>query len=218
MGCRFMCVVFWSAIVLLLVNVYLLLSLGAEHSSFISWEARNAAHLRETVSTRSVETDEPPPKKLAVIVPTHSGDFADTIKSLEKWPATCSLDTLTHVDLVIYKAEDFDPKIEEKVRFLYAKESCFLVPRETRGERSKSGGLPILNLPSQRRCSNNLLVAPWIEQVLPRFRNTAGRCFADTRMVYANLTKEVRGGLLRSETFFFQSCACCICICTSYVD
>lgn len=100
-SCRFLGVIFWAAIALLLINAVLLLSLGAESSS----------RLRES----SPKLTRSPAKKLAVIVPTHAGDLAETIKSLEEWPTTCSSDTLHHVDLVIYKAEDFDEATETHV-------------------------------------------------------------------------------------------------------
>lgn len=97
-SCRFLCVIFWAAIALLVINVYLLLSLG------LGWEAKKHA-----LSTSQQD------RKLAVIVPTHAGDLAETIESLKKWPTACSPDTLHHVDLVIYKAEGFDETTEKEV-------------------------------------------------------------------------------------------------------
>lgn len=123
--CRFLCVIFWSAIVLLLANVYLLLSLvrSEQNPAVLVWEAKRAVYVvRERVVTASRIVNEPA-KKLAVVVPTNEGNLSDTIDALEKWPIACSPDTLQHVDLVIYKAEDFDEATENQVSHLF---SCLL--------------------------------------------------------------------------------------------
>lgn len=83
-----------------------------------------------------------PMKRLAVVVPMHSGDLSETLKALDHWPTECTADTVAHVDLLIYKAE---PKDEDSEKV-----------------------------------------------TLPLVRDKAGKCFASTRMVYAELTKEVR--------------------------
>ena len=81
-------------------------------------------------------------RRLAVVVPTHAGDLEETLKAVESWPTECASDTLEHVDLVIYKAEQKDEASEN--------------------------------------------------ETLARFRQVAGLCFARTRMVYGELTEEVR--------------------------
>lgn len=80
-------------------------------------------------------------KRLAVVVPTHKGDFAKALASLAKWPTRCSPITRAHVDLILYKAEAQDE--------------------------ASTAALSVLE-------------------------DTAGRCFADTKMVYGSLTEEVR--------------------------
>lgn len=48
---------------------------------------------------------------------------------------------------------------------------------------------------------------PTEKNILPRLRETAGRCFAYTRMVYASLTKEVRGCLRRQACKVYDTVA-----------
>lgn len=47
-------------------------------------------------------------RKLAVVVPMHHGDVARAMESMQKWPATCSRDSLIAMDLVLYYAELVD--------------------------------------------------------------------------------------------------------------
>lgn len=49
-----------------------------------------------------------PRKRLAVVVPTHRGDFSKALASLAKWPTRCSPITQANVDLILYKAEAQD--------------------------------------------------------------------------------------------------------------
>lgn len=84
--------------------------------------------------------DEQPTHRLAVVVPTHSGDLQKAIESLGRWPTKCHSLTLEHADLILYYA----------------------------------GG-------SSRR----------VASALPRLAQTGGKCFAETRLVLAKLTKKV---------------------------
>lgn len=121
-----------AAIVLLLFNVYLLVSLRATRdpsSSLLGGALKNT------------KTWKGSNMRLAVVVPTHAGDLPETLKSLENWPTTCSSETLRYVDLIIYKAEAPDDAMEK--------------------------------------------------EALPLFRETAGTCFANTKIVYGDLSKEV---------------------------
>lgn len=43
-------------------------------------------------------------RELAIVVPTHDGDIARAVVSMKRWPTTCSLVTLTRVDLIVYHA------------------------------------------------------------------------------------------------------------------
>lgn len=80
--------------------------------------------------------------RLAVVVPVYEGDLDKSLKSMALWPKVCHEETLSKVDLVLYKAE-----------------------REDEGTRES----------------------------LPRaLEETAGECFAETKVVYANLKDEVR--------------------------
>ncbi|CAM9634328.1 unnamed protein product, partial [Scytosiphon promiscuus] len=127
----FLRLVLWSAVALLLLNAYLLLSFGSP-TSLVGLRTKKGSHRSKGGKGEH--------RLLGVVVPTHAGDTVETIQSLEKWPSKCTEDTLAHVDLVIYKAEEYDRRIEN--------------------------------------------------ELLPRFRATAGRCFADTRIVFGGLSKE----------------------------
>lgn len=43
-------------------------------------------------------------RRLAVVVPAHSGDLRRALASLARWPKACSRVTLQHVELVLYYA------------------------------------------------------------------------------------------------------------------
>lgn len=92
-------------------------------------------------ATRWNEAGSSAGKRLAVVVPTHMGDFAKALASLAKWPTRCSSITRTHVDLILYKAEAPDP--------------------------ASTAALSVLE-------------------------DTAGRCFANTKIIFGALTDQVR--------------------------
>lgn len=79
-------------------------------------------------------------RRLAVVVPTHSGDLRKAMQSLDKWPKKCHRLTLGNADLILYYA----------------------------GGKSKR-----------------------VEAILPSLAASGGKCFANTSIVFANLTKEV---------------------------
>ena len=130
--CRLLSILVSAAIVLLLFNVYLLVSLRL---------ARDPSKSLLGGTLKNTKTWKGSNMRLAVVVPTHAGDLPETLKSLENWPNKCSLETMHYVDLVIYKAEGPDDATEK--------------------------------------------------EALPRFRETAGKCFANTKIVYGDLSKEV---------------------------
>lgn len=57
-------------------------------------------------------------ERLAVVVPVHQGDIHKALRSLEKWPVSCSSITRGNVDLVLYKAEAEDSSSKAVVQFL----------------------------------------------------------------------------------------------------
>lgn len=95
---------------LLLLNAYLLLTLGSP-ASLVAVRGKREAHRGKGANRQH--------RLLGVVVPTHAGDTVETIQSLEKWPSKCTDDTLANVDLVIYKAEAYDSRIENEARTEY---------------------------------------------------------------------------------------------------
>lgn len=104
----FLRLVLWSAVALLFLNAYLLLSFGFPTSSLVSLREKKGAQQGRDVRGKH--------RLLGVVVPTHAGDTVETIQSLEKWPTKCTEDTLTYVDLIIYKAEAYDRRMENEAR------------------------------------------------------------------------------------------------------
>lgn len=138
-------VVFFAAIVIVFVNVSLLVWL--DHSdNYSRLPTKFWPHLRSRTSVdeeNSSNNGEGYHRRMAVVVPTHAGDFNEALDSLQKWPTVCSPITKASVDLVLYKAEAED------------------------GGKSAEIALPILEA-------------------------TAGKCFANTKIVFGALSKEVR--------------------------
>lgn len=77
-----------------------------------------------------------------MVVPVYDGDLEKSLESMALWPKVCHQETLSKVELVLYKAE-----------------------REEEGTR---------------------------ESLQKALEETAGECFAETKIVYANLKDEVR--------------------------
>lgn len=95
----------------------------------------------EAVAQEQEQEQERAAKRLAVVVPAHTGDLGKALTSLASWPTKCHESTVLHTDLVLYYAGGAEDDVEA---------------------------------------------------VLPSLALTGGKCFANTRLVLANLTEEVR--------------------------
>ncbi|CAB1098790.1 unnamed protein product [Ectocarpus sp. CCAP 1310/34] len=69
---------------------------------FTTWLCKRYPFQHQWFNNGIFNTQEP---LLAVVVPIHDGDAARAMTSMSKWPTTCYSNTLTSMDLIIYKAE-----------------------------------------------------------------------------------------------------------------
>lgn len=123
---------------------YVILSRHDGHAAAIAAGNLTEQELVETVQrTQEKRNDKKasPARRLAVVVPTHTGDFKRTVASFAKWPQRCHESTLQHADLIVYYAGRAGDRVKD---------------------------------------------------MLPSLAETGGRCFANTQLVLANLTKQVR--------------------------
>lgn len=88
----------------------------------ITWLCKRYPSGFQGVNNGILNTREP---LLAVVVPIHDGDAARAMTAMSKWPTTCYSNTLTNMDLIIYKAEAVESTTDQLSQVPREASGCF---------------------------------------------------------------------------------------------
>ncbi|CAB1118501.1 unnamed protein product [Ectocarpus sp. CCAP 1310/34] len=83
-------------------TILILIMVAAYSVGVITWLCKRHPSEFQGFNNGILDTQEP---LLAIVLPIHDGDAALAMTAMSKWPTTCYSNTLTNMDLIIYKAE-----------------------------------------------------------------------------------------------------------------